>query len=108
MNPRKSDKAVREPVQVYLDAPDRALLEQAAVASGLSRAEVLRRGLHRYAAETLADTSPALAFLESAASSTPNVSAPDMAERHDEYLADGELASWRESTVGPRITRKRE
>ena len=108
MSARKTDKTGREPVQVYLDAPDRALLEQAAVASGLSRAEVLRRGLHRFAAELLADTSPALAFLESAASVAPKASAPDAAARHDEYLADWELASWRDSPAGPRITRKRE
>jgi hypothetical protein len=108
MSAKKAAGAAREPVQVYMDASDRALLEQAAVASGLSRAEVLRRGLHRFAAELLADTSPALAFLESAASVVPNDPAPDVATRHDEYLADWEAASWRESSVGPRITRKRE
>ena len=107
MSPRKADRVVREPVQVYMDASDRELLERAAVSSGLSRAEVLRRGLHRFAAELLADTSPALAFLESAASAAPNDAAPDVAARHDEYLANWEAASWREP-VGPRITRKRE
>jgi hypothetical protein len=108
MSARKSDRAVREPVQVYMDAPDRDLLERAALASGLSRAEVLRRGLHRFAAELLADASPALAFLDSAASVAPIDPAPDIASRHDEYLADSEMASWRESSAGPRITRKRE
>jgi hypothetical protein len=108
MAPSKPERVVREPVQVYMDAPDRALLEQAAVASGLSRAEVLRRGLHRFAAELLADASPALAFLESAANTAPNDPAPDIAARHDAYLADREMASWRESPVGPRISRKRE
>jgi len=49
-----------------------------------------------------------LAFLESAASVTPHDAAPDVAARHDEYLADWEMASWRESSAGPRITRKRE
>ena len=107
MKPKKAGSAVREPVQVYMDAPDRALLEQAAIASGLSRAEVLRRGLHRYAAELLADTSPALAFLESAASVTPSDAAPDVAARHDEYLADWEAASWREAPVPRKVTRKR-
>jgi hypothetical protein len=105
MAPRKASSVVREPVQVYMDAPDRELLEKAAVASGLSRAEVLRRGLHRYAAELLADTSPALAFLESA---VPNEPSRDVAEKHDQYLADSEMASWRESSAGPRITRQRE
>jgi hypothetical protein len=108
MAPRKASSVVREPVQVYMDASDRELLEKAAVASGLSRAEVLRRGLHRYAAELLADTSPALAFLESAASVVPNEPSRDVAEKHDQYLADSEMASWRESSAGPRITRQRE
>ena len=93
MTQRQSPKAVREPVQVYLEAPDRALLERSALATGLSRAEVLRRGLHRFAAELLADESPALAFLESAVASTPAGVASDVAARHDEYLADWEMAS---------------
>ena len=107
MNPKKKPASVKEPVQVYLDTPDRALLEQAAGASGLSRAEVLRRGLHRFAAELLADTSPALAFLESAASVTPNSAAPDVAARHDAYLADWEMASWQEPAVETRGGAKR-
>lgn len=91
---RRAPRAVREPVQVYLAAPDRAILERAALATGLPRAEVLRRGLRRFAAELLAEESPSLAFLESAASAALNAP-PDVAERHDEYLADWEVASWR-------------
>ena len=41
---------VREPVQVYLAGPDRLLLDRVAEKSGLSRAEVLRRGVRRMAA----------------------------------------------------------
>ena len=94
MTKRPPQKAVREPVQVYLEAPDRVLLERAAVATGLSRAEVLRRGLQRFAAELLADESPALAFLQSAATATPHHAAPDVAARHDDYLANWEMDSW--------------
>ena len=94
MKKRQSPKTVREPVQVYLDAPDRSTLERAALASGLPRAEVLRRGLRQFAAELLADESPALAFLDVAANATPPGLPPDAATRHDEYLADWELASW--------------
>ena len=101
MAQRQTPRSVREPVQVYLEPPDRALLERAAVASGLSRAEVLRRGLHRFAAELLADESPALAFLESAASATPHGAPPDVAARHDEYLANWEIDSW-ETTPAPK------
>jgi len=106
--PRKQKStSVREPVQVYMDAPDRSLLEQAAIASGLSRAEVLRRGLHRFAAELLADASPALAFLESAASVVPIAPAPDVAARHDEYLADWEVATWQKAPAAKKVIRKR-
>ena len=43
---RDSTKStVREPVQVYLTAQDRKLLKEVAVASGISGAEALRRGL---------------------------------------------------------------
>ncbi len=94
MAQRQTPRSLREPVQVYLEAPDRALLERAAVATGLSRAEVLRRGLHRFAAELLADESPALAFLETAARATPPGAPPDVAARHDEYLANWEMDSW--------------
>ena len=47
---RHAPRAVREPVQVYLDSPDRSMLERAALAMGLPRAEVLRRGLRQFAA----------------------------------------------------------
>ena len=107
MGARKSARAVREPVQVYLESPDRALLERAAGASGLSRAEVLRRGLHRFAAELLADASPALAFLESAANVAPAGSAADVASRHDDYLADWEVASWDAPPAPGKTTHKR-
>lgn len=47
-------KAVREPIQVYLTPEERAELDRAALAMGVSRSEVLRRGIsavespHRY------------------------------------------------------------
>ncbi len=104
--PKKTTRAVREPVQVYMEAADRALLERVAIGSGLSRAEVLRRGLHRYAAELLADSSPALAFLESAASVVPVTAASDVAAHHDDYLADWEQASWTGSPATRKAARK--
>ena len=107
MRAKKPVRSVREPVQVYLESPDRALLERAAAASGLSRAEVLRRGLHRFAAELLADASPALAFLESAATVESAESPADVATRHDDYLADWEVASWTASPAPRKVTLKR-
>ena len=107
MPKRHSPRAVREPVQVYLDAPDRATLERAALATGLPRAEVLRRGLRQFAAELLADESPALAFLESAKSATPSNTPSDVAARHDDYLADWEVASWGATKVGKKVKPRR-
>ena len=104
---RQPPRAVREPVQVYLAAADRAILERAALATGLPRAEVLRRGLRRFAAELLADESPALAFLESAASAPPPNAPPDVAARHDEYLADWEIASWGTTPATKKVSPRR-
>lgn len=93
--PRKlPPRVVREPMQVYLDGSDLSILERAALSTGLPKTEVLRRGLRRYAAELLADESPALAFLNYEASAPAADVPADVAERHDEYLADGEMASW--------------
>ena len=107
MPKRRSARAVREPVQVYLDVPDRAILERTALATGLARAEVLRRGLRSIAAEVLADQSPALAFLNSAAraASAPDLS--DVAMRHDEYLADWEASSWAATPVAKKAALKK-
>jgi hypothetical protein len=42
---------VREPVQAYLAPDESALLNRLAEETGLSRAEILRRGIRSYAAE---------------------------------------------------------
>ena len=100
MASRRKPTAVSEPipVQVYLARADREILDRTALVMGLPRAEILRRGLRRFAAEQLADESPALAFLESAAHASPH-ELVDVAERHDEYLAEWEIASWEPSPV---------
>lgn len=59
--PRPPRTAVREPVQAYLAGDDAALLSQLAAATGLSKAEVLRRGIRAFAREQDAP-SPMLAF----------------------------------------------
>ena len=84
--------AVREPVQVYLARPDRTLLDRVAEKSGLSRAEVLRRGLRRLAAELLADEDPMSAFMrEMAESAWPGDKPTNVAQRHHEVLAEAYL-----------------
>lgn len=85
--PRKAS-AVREPVQVYLAAPERKLLREAAAVAGVSGAEILRRGLRRMAGELLADRSPAMRLLEEMNAATWAPDTPsDVSVHHDEYLA---------------------
>ena len=81
--PRK----VREPVQVYLDPTDRTLLEDVAERTGLSRAEILRRGLRRIAGDLLEEAEPGAAFehLVGALGDDPSLPS-DLAARHDAYL----------------------
>ncbi len=83
-------RRVREPVQVYLDPADRELLEQVTEQTGLSRAEILRRGLRTFAERSLGNRAPGWS-LETligtlrGARRTPK----DLAAKHDEYLYGG-------------------
>lgn len=85
--PSRKPSRVREPIQVYLSPADRAMLDRVAKASGLSRAEVLRRGIRRMA--TSAEEHPGLSFLkELAAGPWPDDTPTDLAARHDYYLTE--------------------
>lgn len=85
---RKKSREVREPVQVYLTTPDRKLLREVAVSSGLSGAEVLRRGLRRMAGELLAERNPVVALIDEMTSGKWAADTPsDVAVNHDQYLA---------------------
>ena len=80
----RPETSVREPVQVYLAADDRDLLSRLVTETGLSKAEILRRGMRSFAREQ-SGTSPMLRFLaESAKGDWPDA----VAERHDEVLAE--------------------
>lgn len=85
MSPKPSK--VREPVQVYLDPADRALLEDVVTRTGMSRAEILRRGLRRAAEDLLAERRPGSSFerLVGALGDDPSLPS-DLSVRHDEYL----------------------
>lgn len=76
---------------MYLAPDDRKLLDSLAHATGLSRAEILRRGIRSFAAAARGGgvRSPMLAFLEeTAGEDTAGEEWPeDVAERHDEFLA---------------------
>jgi hypothetical protein len=78
-------------VQVYLTPDDRDLLDRLAGESGLSRAEILRRGIRSYAAAQ-AGPSPMLQFVADGAEGRWPAGA---AARHDEILAEAYRSSRR-------------
>ena len=81
---RPKPAAVREPVQVYLAGDDRDLLGRLSEETGLSKAEILRRGVRSFAREQ-GGPSPMLRFV---AESTSDGWPSGAAENHDEVLAD--------------------
>ena len=84
MAPKRT--AVREPLQVYVDRDDRELLEAVVARTGLTRAEVLRRGLRAYAGQVLTERGPgaSLETLIGVLEDAPQ----DLSARHDEYLVE--------------------
>jgi len=87
--PRRSG-LVREPVQVYLAPDDSALLNRLAEETGLSKAELLRRGIKSYAREQQGAVAPMMRFLaESSAGPWPSAVAVD----HDAVLAESYVAA---------------
>lgn len=88
-----SSRKVREPIQVYLTAPERRRLDLLAGELGVSRAEVLRRGLQQLAvggggADPLDDLVGAF--------DSPDAP-PDLAEQHDAYLVEDLGREWHRS-----------
>lgn len=78
-------RRVREPIQVYLTEPERQVLDELAHRQGVSRAEVLRRGLEALARDQQPTFYEAMDKLIGVLQGTDTP--PDLAERHDEYLA---------------------
>ena len=85
MKPPKHGRSVRKPIQVYLSPEDRALLNELAAGHGISRAEVLRRGIRSYAVDHSGGRSPVLDLMNDLKG--PDWPA-DVAASHDGYLAD--------------------
>jgi hypothetical protein len=83
----KTAKRVREPVQVYMEPDDKALLDQLAEETSLSRAELLRRGLRRLAADLRGARAPggSMDLLIGALGTDADIP-PDLSMRHDDYL----------------------
>jgi Arc/MetJ-type ribon-helix-helix transcriptional regulator len=84
--------SLRDPIQVYLTPTERRWLDELAAALGVSRSEVLRRGVRRLRGELRPAESAMSRFLAQA-SADPGLSVgpTDMAARHDDYLVDGYL-----------------
>ena len=84
-------KEVREPIQVYLDARDRATLDEVAKLEGVPRSEVLRLALRRLGADLLAEARPGAAISALIGVLDAAIDVPaDLAERHDDYLYGAE------------------
>ncbi len=87
--PKPPPHAVREPVQVYLAPDDNDLLVRLAAESGLSKAEVLRRGVRSFAREQ-GGVSPMLRYLTELGGTLPP---RGVAADHDAILAESYLPS---------------
>jgi hypothetical protein len=80
----KKPHLIREPIQVYLDGRDRALLDDLSKREKLPRSEILRMALRRLGASVAEAPGDGIGALTGALSGT---AAPrDLAERHDEFL----------------------
>lgn len=87
MSKRNPVSRVREPVQVYLDPSDSALLLEVARRTGLPKAEILRRGLRSVADHLLAEGAPGWSMDRLVGALGDDPALPrDLASRHDEYL----------------------
>jgi hypothetical protein len=96
--PKGKSRRVREQVVVYLDARDRALLEQMTEKTGLPKTELFRRGLRRLADETLSENRPGSSLRYLVATAREDALPSDVAERADYYLYGGGYQAWTQRT----------
>lgn len=97
-------RKVAEPVQVYLDSPDRIRLERLTTKLDATKSAVLRRGLVALE-QQLTDPAahPALRIIGIAGAHARQPAPPyDAALEHDRALADDEIASWTPKKGGRR------
>ncbi len=90
-------KRVAEPVQVYLDRPDRVRLERLAADLNATKSDVLRRALEALEQQlTDPESHPAIRMIGLAGAHARRRSpAYDVAIEHDRFLAEQEVASWK-------------
>lgn len=91
-------RRVGEPVQVYLDADERARLERLARELGRTKSDVLRQGLEALERRVLdPDAHPALQIIGLADRERAGGPEYSVAREHDRYLAESEEAGWTRS-----------
>jgi hypothetical protein len=92
---KRKKRAVAEPVQVYLEAPDRERLERLARELETTKSDVLRRGLAAMERQLFDPAShPVLRIIGIADRERSGLPPFDVGSEHDEELARGEVASW--------------
>src|SRR5574338_1462784 len=84
--PKRPSKQVREQVVVYLDARDRALLEDLTKTTGLPKTELFRRGLRRLAGDASSGRAPGYSMRQLIAAADDDDFPPDFSERAAEYM----------------------
>jgi hypothetical protein len=77
-------KTVKEPLQIYMAADERRLLDQLSDDTGLSRAEILRQGLRQFAMQRAGSGGPMETLMRSLRAMPL---ARDIATSHDDHLA---------------------
>lgn len=97
----RKPKKVREQVMVYLTPRDREVLERLVAETGLSRTELLRRGLWRIASELLSESEPGSAFAWLVDGADDAEAPPDLSERPDHYLYGGGYDRWKAAKAEP-------
>lgn len=95
----RKPSVVREPVQVYLDGPDKERLERLTGQLDATKSDVLRRGLQALERQ-LADPSAHPALRIAGILDAPSAGGVDAARDHDLQLAEAEENSWSGSEVG--------
>lgn len=90
----RNPKTVREQAVVYLGERDRALLDDLAEKTGLSRTELFRRGLWALAAQIGVAAQPGSSIDYLIATASQYAGPTDLAERADDYLYGGEYQTW--------------
>ena len=82
---KSRSRSVREPIQVYLDRSEREDLDRLATKLGVSRAEILRRGIRALA---VADARSVYDAMDRVIGMEFPGAPVDLADRHDDYLKD--------------------